>query len=180
MVGQSAPAQLESAMSENESPEELETDEEALEYDESEISEEVREQLYAEFNQEIALERFQAERPDLWLQAQRTGKLMDLQQDMQDGIFPEGSCFCYANLPVYNAFAVRQVLEIDLDACQVILEIYGDGDLKNGTVILPLEAISWFGFPKEAVPLQFTFQGFISRRKPSQTSQPSPVNPQNL
>ena len=55
------------------------------------------------------------------------------------------------------------MLDIDLDTCQTTIAIHGDGDLQEGTVILPLESLAWYGFPRDAIPLTFRFQGFISR-----------------
>ncbi|TVR14848.1 MAG: hypothetical protein EA401_03695 [Planctomycetota bacterium] len=124
----------------------------------------LREQITAELHQQLALERFQKEQPELWLQASRLGALMELQEQCQDAHFPPGSCFLYAAVPVYQCFPLRRILNVDLDTCQTQLEIYGDGDLEEGTVTLPLEAISWHGFPKDAIPLHFPYSGFTTSR----------------
>jgi hypothetical protein len=124
-----------------------------------------REKYLAEFKQELALERFQEERPQLWLQSQRVGKLIDIQNQLEKEIFPEGSCFLHANLVGSQSFCVKRITGIDLDTCQVTLEIYGDDDLDGGIVVLPLETVEWFGFPAKAVSMGVHFQGFTGMQK---------------
>ena len=130
-------------------------------------------QISDELHQQLALERFQQERPELWIQVSRIGHLMDLQGECEHGEFPPGSCFIYANVPGYQNFAVKKVLGVDLDTCQTTIDIYGDNDLEEGTIMLPLEAISWYGFPKQAVPLTFRYLGFSIKRAPEKGQNPS-------
>ena len=122
--------------------------------------EKVREEVLGEVKQQLALDKFQEERPQLWLQSQRIGRLVDVQGQMEDGGFPEGSCFLHANTVAFATFCVKKVIGIDLDTCQVTIEIYGDEHLEAGVVVLPLETIEWFGFPAKAVPTGIHFQGF--------------------
>lgn len=124
----------------------------------------LREQIAEELQEQMAVERFQQEHPELWLQASRLGRLMDLQDHCDDGHFPAGSCFLYANVPGFQCFAVKRVLAVDLDTCQASVEIFGDGDLEPGTVLLPLEGVSWYGFPEKAIPLSFAYSGFTTSR----------------
>ena len=124
------------------------------------VDPEVREQILDEFREQAALEQFQKERPDLWLQVQRVGKLMEYQGNLEDQCYREGACFLHTGTPNYSCFSIRQVMEIDLDTCMVTLEIYSDHELDEGVIMLPLEAIAWFGFPANATPVDFTFQGF--------------------
>jgi hypothetical protein len=118
-----------------------------------------------EFKRQLALERFQEERPQLWLQSQRVGKLVDIQTQLDNETFPEGSCFLHANLVGSQSFCVKKITGIDLDTCQVTLEIYGDDDVEGGIVVLPLETIEWFGFPAKAVSMGVHFQGFTGMTK---------------
>ena len=96
----------------------------------------------------------------LWLQAQRVGKLIAIQNDLPDEHFPPGCCFIHANVPTVNSFCVKRILEVDLTAASLLLEIYGDEELEEGHIMLPLEVISWFGFPTQAVPVATAFAGF--------------------
>ncbi len=128
-------------------------------------AEQHREKLLAEFKRELALERFQEERPQLWLQSQRVGKLIEIQNQLEQETFPEGSCFLHGNLVGSQSFCVKRITGIDLDTCQVTLEIYGDEDLEGGIVVLPLETIEWFGFPAKAVSMGVHFQGFTGLQK---------------
>ena len=125
-----------------------------------------KEKYLQEFKRQLALERFQEERPQLWLQSQRVGKLVDIQTQLDDETFPEGSCFLHANLVGSQSFCVKKITGIDLDTCQVTLEIYGDDDVEGGIVVLPLETIEWFGFPAKAVSMGVHFQGFTGHRGP--------------
>jgi hypothetical protein len=96
----------------------------------------------------------------LWLQAQRVGKLIAIQCGLPDELFPPGCCFIHANVPTVNSFCVRRIVEVDLNAATLLLEIHGDEELEEGHVVLPLESIGWFGFPAKAVPVGTVFTGF--------------------
>lgn len=120
----------------------------------------LREQILDEFREQAAVEQFQKERPELWMQVQRVSKLLEYQSTLEDQVFPEGACFLHAGLPNFSCFSIRQVMEIDLDTCLVSLDIYSDHELMAGVVMLPLESIAWFGFPANHAPMDFTFQGF--------------------
>jgi hypothetical protein len=125
-----------------------------------------KERYLEEFKRQLAIERFQEERPQLWLQSQRVGKLVEIQNQLEQETFPEGSCFLHANLVGSQSFCVKKITGIDLDTCQVTLEIYGDDDVEGGIVVLPLETIEWFGFPAKAVSMGVHFQGFTGHRGP--------------
>jgi hypothetical protein len=131
--------------------------------------EQSKEKHLEEFKRQLALERFQEERPQLWLQSQRVGKLVDIQAQLDHETFPEGSCFLHANLVGTQNFCVKKITGIDLDTCQVTLEIWGDEDVEGGIVVLPLETIEWFGFPAKAVSMGVHFQGFTGAK-----SEPKP------
>ena len=120
----------------------------------------MREKVMAEYQREQALARFQEEKPQMWLQSQRMGKLVEIQDQLDGGSFPEGSCFLHCSTVGNHAFALKRVTGIDLDTCQVTLEIFGDEDLEFGIVVIPLESIEWFGFPAKAVPIGIHFEGF--------------------
>ncbi len=120
----------------------------------------VREEVLSEMHQQMALDKFQAERPQLWLQSQRVMKLVEVQSELENDQFPEGSCFLHANTVGFNSFCVKKVIGIDLDTCQVTIEIYGDEHLEAGVIVVPLETIEWFGFPAKAVPTGIHFEGF--------------------
>lgn len=120
----------------------------------------VRDEVIGEVKRQMALDRFQEERPQLWLQSQRVTKLVEVQNQLEDETFLEGSCFLHANTVAFSTFCVKKVIGIDLDVCQVTVEIYGDEHLEGGVVVLPLETIEWFGFPARAVPTGIHFQGF--------------------
>lgn len=124
----------------------------------------VRERHLAEFKRQMELERFQSERPQLWLQSQRVGKLVEIQNQLDQEVFPQGSCFLHANLVGSQSFCVKKITGIDLDTCQVTLEIYGDEEVEGGIVVLPLETIEWFAFPAKAVSMGVHFQGFTSHK----------------
>jgi hypothetical protein len=120
-----------------------------------------REKYLDEFRQQLALERFQEERPQLWLQSQRVAKLLEIQGQLQGETFTEGSCFMYAGVVGVQSFCIKQVTGIDLDTCQATFEVYGEENLEAGIVVLPLETIEWFSFPAKAAPLGGVhFQGF--------------------
>ena len=120
----------------------------------------VRDEVISDVKRQMALDRFQEERPQLWLQSQRVTKLVEVQNQLEDETFLEGSCFLHANTVAFSTFCVKKVIGIDLDVCQVTIEIYGDEHLEGGVVVLPLETIEWFGFPARAVPTGIHFQGF--------------------
>jgi hypothetical protein len=138
----------------------------------------VREEVLGEVKQQLALDKFQEERPQLWLQSQRVGRLVEIQGQMEEDTFPEGSCFLHANTVAFSTFCVKKVIGIDLDNCQVTIEIYGDEHLEAGVVVLPLETIEWFGFPAKAVPTGIHFQGFTgSFTKPEKPADIEPPTP---
>jgi hypothetical protein len=74
----------------------------------------------------------------------------------------------HANTVTSHDFCVKKITGVDLDTCQVTIEIYGDEELEGGIVVLPLETVEWFGFPAKAVPIGVHFEGFISRSKPGE------------
>ena len=119
-----------------------------------------RQKVLAELQREMAIERFQSEKPQMWLQSQRVAKLVEIQEQLDDETFPEGSCFLHSSTVGTTAFAVKRITGIDLDTCQVTIEIFGDEDLEQGVVVLPLESIEWFGFPSKATPIGVHFEGF--------------------
>ena len=119
-----------------------------------------RQKVLAEIHREMAIERFQSEKPQMWLQSQRVAKLVEIQEQLDTEAFPEGSCFLHTTTVGTNAFAVKRITGIDLDTCQVTIEIFGDEELEMGVVVLPLESIEWFGFPSKAVPIGVHFEGF--------------------
>jgi hypothetical protein len=91
---------------------------------------------------------------------QRVHKLVDIQEQLEGGVFPDGACFVHANAVGHQHFRLKRITGIDLDSFQVSLEIYGDDDLEEGIVVLPLEVVEWFGFPARAVPTTH-FEGFV-------------------
>jgi hypothetical protein len=123
-----------------------------------------------EIMRELALDRFREEKPQMWLQSQRVGKLVDIQGQLDHETFPEGSCFLHCNTVGSSAFCVKKITGIDLDTCQVTCEIWGDEELEGGIIVLPLETIEWFGFPSKAVPIGIHFEGFTKNddKKPSE------------
>lgn len=120
----------------------------------------VREEVLSEMHQQMALDKFQSERPQLWLQSQRVMKLVEVQSELESDQFPEGSCFLHASTVGFSSFCVKKVIGIDLDTCQVTIEIYGDEHLEAGVIVVPLETVEWFGFPAKAVPTGIHFEGF--------------------
>jgi hypothetical protein len=119
-----------------------------------------REDAVSDFKRELTLERFREANPQLWLQSQRIGRVLEIQSSMPNQCFPEGSCFLHANLVTVSSFCVKRIQEVNLDTCQVTVEIHGDEDLEAGIIIIPLENVEWFGFPSTAVPIEIHFQGF--------------------
>lgn len=107
----------------------------------------------------------------LWLQAQRLGKLIGIQSGLKEEMFPPGCCFIHANVPSVNSFCLKRIVEVDLNAASVLIEIHGDEELEEGHVMLPLESLGWFGFPGKAVPVGTVFAGFTLPT----ASGPSPV-----
>jgi hypothetical protein len=131
----------------------------------------------AEYKRGEAMERFRKQQPQLWLQAQRLGRVLEIQNQVEGQVFPPGCCFLHANLVTVSHFCVRQVREVNLDTCQVTLDIHGDDNLEAGIVVIPLETVEWFGFPTRAVPTGVHFQGFAAGEpvmKPP--SEPPPAN----
>lgn len=124
-----------------------------------------RQKILSELHREMALERFQSEKPQMWLQSQRVAKLVEIQESLDAEAFPEGSCFLHASTVGMHTFAVKRITGIDLDTCQVTVEIFGDEELEQGVVVLPLESIEWFGFPSKAVPLGIHFEGFTKTHR---------------
>ena len=122
--------------------------------------EELKAKHYAEFREEVAFERLQERNPAQWIAFQRAHKIVDIQEELEGGVFPDGACFLHATTVGSQHFRVRKISGIDLDAFQVTLEIYSDDELEDGIVVLPLEQLEWFGFPSRAVPTHH-FQGFI-------------------
>jgi len=122
--------------------------------------EQVREEVISEVRHQLALDKFQEERPQLWLQSQRMVKLVEVQAQMENEQFPEGSCFLHSSTVAFSSFCVKKIIGIDLDTCQVTVEIFGDEHLEAGVVVLPLESIEWFGFPAKAVSTGIHFEGF--------------------
>jgi hypothetical protein len=138
--------------------------------------ERIRDKALSDFQRQLALEKFQEERPQLWLQSQRLAKLVEIQDQLADQTFAEGSCFLHANTVSVSSFCIKKVLGIDLDTCQATIEIYGDDHLEAGVVVLPLETIEWFGFPATAVSTGIHFEGFVGGMlKPPPASGAAPV-----
>lgn len=121
----------------------------------------LRDRILAEVQEQAALEKYQRERPDLWLHVQRLARLMAMQDDLEDHLFPSGSCFLHTALPDQQTFSLRRVLEINLETSTVTVEIHEDAELEPGIAVLPVECITWFGFPAEAIPLTFQMRGLI-------------------
>jgi hypothetical protein len=122
--------------------------------------EKLKEQHLAEFRESLAFERLQERNPTQWVNFQRIHKLVDIQEQLEGGLFPDGACFLHANTVGQQHFRVKRITGIDLDTFQVSVEIYGDDELEAGIVVLPLEVVEWFGFPARAVPTVH-FEGFI-------------------
>ena len=124
--------------------------------------EQIREAALADMKRQMALEKFQQERPQFWLQSERIGKIIEIQGQLEGDVFPEGSCFLHASTVGFQTFCLKRILGLDLDTCQLTAEIYGDEELEGGVVVLPLESVEWFGFPANAVPTGIHFQGFTN------------------
>ncbi len=112
------------------------------------------------FKQELGIARYREQNPHMWMQAQRLLKLLEIQFQAPEQQFPPGYCFLHANLVTVSSFCVKQLCEVNLETCQVTVEIHGDDNLEGGIVIIPLETIEWFGFPAKAVPVDIHFKGF--------------------
>jgi hypothetical protein len=136
--------------------------------------EKLKEQHLAEFREQLAFERLQERNPQQWVAFQRVHKLVDIQEQMEGGCFPPGGCFLHASVAGSETFCVRRVTGIDLDAYQATFEIYGDEELDEGIVVLPLETVEWFGFPSQAVPPGIHFQGFTGFTAPRTAGSPRP------
>jgi hypothetical protein len=126
----------------------------------SKKEEALKEQHLAEFREQLAFERLQERNPNQWIAFQRVHKIVDIQEDLEGGAFPDGACFLHATTIGSQHFRLRKITGIDLDTFQVSLEIYSDDELEEGIVVLPLEQVEWFGFPARAVPTHH-FQGFV-------------------
>jgi hypothetical protein len=136
----------------------------------------IRDKALSEFQRKLALEKFQEERPQLWLQSQRLRKLVDIQDKLAARHFAAGSCFLHANTVSFSSFCIKRVIGVDLDTCQATIEIYGDEHLEAGVVMIPLEVIEWFGFPTTAVSTGIHFEGFEGAmlKAPSAATAPAP------
>lgn len=148
--------------------------EEGAEENVLEISEEIREAIISDFLEEAAFEEFKQARPDLWMQVKRLSKILALQDETDDQCFESGTCFVHTNTPDYQGFCVKRVIEIDLESCMVVIEIYGEDELRPGVVMLPLESVVWFGFPTEKVPMDMRFRGFTFGQKSNHASAKQP------
>ncbi len=137
--------------------------------------EQIREAALADMKRQMALEKFQQERPQYWLQSERVGKIIEIQGQLEGDVFPEGSCFLHASTVGFQTFCLKRILGLDLDTCQLTAEIYGDEELEGGVVVLPLESVEWFGFPANAVPTGIHFQGFTNHLARSETKIETPV-----
>ena len=126
----------------------------------SQTTDAVREQLLDELRREQAPEEFQATRPDAWMQVERVRRIIDYQEEMDDECFPKGSCFVHVNLPDVSSLSLKRVMDICLQSCLVSMDIYEDESLEAGMVLVPLEGISWFGFPEKHHNSKFAFRGF--------------------
>ncbi len=114
----------------------------------------------SEYRQGKAMELFRKQQPQAWLQAQRLARVLEIQGQMQGNAFPPGCCFLHGNLTSVSHICVKQIREVNLETCQVTIEIHGDDHLEEGVVIIPLESVEWFGFPAKAVPVDIHFHGF--------------------
>ena len=96
------------------------------------------------------MERFQQEHPDLWIQVNRMyGKFDGAPGGVRKRTFPSGSCFIYANVPCYQKLRRKTgVLGVDLDTCKPRSTSTAIASLKKVHIVLPLESISWYGFPQ--------------------------------
>ncbi len=116
--------------------------------------------LLEAFDQALRRAGFGRQHLHLLLQARRLGKLLAIQQNIPNQEFPPGVCFLHVNLPSTNSICVRSLVEVDLEACTVLIAIHGDQELESGHVILPLEGLGWIGFPDKQVPVGIPFAGF--------------------
>lgn len=125
----------------------------------------LKEKHLQEFREQLAFERLQERNPAQWIAFQRVHKLVDIQEDLEGGAFPDGACFLHASTVGSQHFRVKKITGIDLDTFQVSVEIYGEDELEEGIVVLPLEQVEWFGFPSRAVPTHH-FEGFLGISMP--------------
>ncbi|HYE06234.1 MAG TPA: hypothetical protein VEL07_12035 [Planctomycetota bacterium] len=116
----------------------------------------------SEYRKGEAMERFRKEQPQAWLQAQRLSRVLEIQSQIEGNAFPPGCCFLHGNFISVSHVCVRQIREVNLETCQVTIEIHGDDNLEEGIVIIPLESVEWFGFPAKAVPVDVHFHGFVA------------------
>ncbi|MCS6970875.1 MAG: hypothetical protein NZ552_07705 [Planctomycetes bacterium] len=121
----------------------------------------LKERLFAEFREQLAVERLQERSPTQWVAFLRINRVVDIQKQLPGGVFPDGACFLHASTAGTQHFRVRRVVGVDPEALLVSIEIYADDELEEGIVLLPFEHIDWFGFPARAVPTHH-FQGFVS------------------
>ncbi len=133
------------------------------------IPDDIRQQVISDYLEQEAIDEFKQVRPDMWLQVQRVGRILELQEQLHNenpeeaNVWPKGSCFIHTNTPTTSSFCVEQVLEIDLETCTTTVSIYAFEELVKGTVVLPLESISWIGFPENVNNIiGFTFKGFTA------------------
>ncbi len=167
-------------MPDDETPADVLTDEadngEGQHQESIDIPEELREAIINDFLEEAAFEEFKQAQPNLWMQVKRLNKVLELQDESDDQCFQSGTCFIHTNTPDFQGFCVKRVIEIDLESCMVVIEIYGEDELRPGVVMLPLESIAWFGFPTEKVTMDVRFRGFTFGQKgppAKQSSKPS-------
>lgn len=121
----------------------------------------LKERLFAEWREQMAVERLQERNPMHWVAFLRIRRVVDIQEQLEGGVFPDGACFLHASTAAPQHFRVRRIVGVDIEALQVSVEIYADDELEEGIVLLPFEHIDWFGFPARAVPTHH-FQGFVS------------------
>ncbi len=129
-------------------------------------ADQLRATIEAELAQQAAVDKFQAERPDLWIHVQRVAQIIDWQEEAEAGCFPPGSVFLHTGLPDQQVFSLKRVLEISLDTCCTVIEIHGDNELEAGTAVIPLEAVTWIGLPAERIPLTFEMRGLTASEPP--------------
>lgn len=123
--------------------------------------EKVKAEILAQMQEQAAIEKFQRERPELWLHVQRVARLMAMQTRLPEQTFPPGACFLHTNLPDQHCFCLKRVLEVNLETCTATVEIHEDNELTEGIAVLPVEHITWLGFPAHAVPLTFEMRGLV-------------------
>lgn len=130
--------------------------------------EQIKADLLAQMREQRAVKRFQRMRPDLWLAIQRVARVLGLQRQVAGEEFPPGSCFVHTSMPDQQVFCLKRVLEISVDTATATFEIHEDNELTEGIVIVPVETVTWVGFPAHSVPLTFELRGLTG---------PEPVSP---